>query len=212
MQSSTGMCPRWSIASGISYPISALTSAMYFSRKSSPFFVMWIPVNGWAVLKRSYASPRMARGSIEPWGVENTVFLYSRIFSKKPSGAQSAPSTSARSSMPKSIFRNVYPCAIRSLRALPMSRPPPSLSVSQYMRILSRYFPPSSCHTGTPHALPAMSHRATSMPQTPPACRESPPNCFMRLKIFSTLHGFSPRILLLSIAAYVLLDASRTSP
>ena len=32
MQSSTGICPRWSIASGISYPISARTSAMYFSR------------------------------------------------------------------------------------------------------------------------------------------------------------------------------------
>ena len=30
-----------------------------------------------------------------------------------------------------------------------MSRPPPSLSVSQYMRILSRYFPPSICQTGT---------------------------------------------------------------
>ena len=101
---------------------------------------------------------------------------------------------------------------MRSFRALPISRPPPSLSVSQYMRILSRYLPPRSCHTGTPHALPAMSHRATSIPQTPPAWRESPPNCFILLKIFSTLQGFSPSMRLLSIAAYVLLDASRTSP
>ncbi|OQC19005.1 MAG: hypothetical protein BWX70_03360 [Verrucomicrobia bacterium ADurb.Bin070] len=36
---------------------------------------MWMPVKGWAVLKSSYASPRMARGSIEPCGVLKTVFL-----------------------------------------------------------------------------------------------------------------------------------------
>ena len=36
---------------------------------------------------------------------------------------------------------------------------------------------------------------------TPPAWRESPPNCLMRRKIFSTLQGFSPRMRLLSIAA-----------
>ena len=31
----------------------------------------------------------------------------------------------------------------------------------------SRYFPPRSCQTGTPHALPARSQQATSIPETP---------------------------------------------
>ena len=65
---------------------------------------------------------------------------------------------------------------------------------------------------GTPYALPARSHSAISMPETPPPCRAWKPNCLIFRKILSMLHGFSPRIRLLSISAYVLLAPSRTSP
>ena len=93
-----------------------------------------------------------------------------------------------------------------------MSRPPPSESVSQYTRTRSRNLPPRSCHTGTPQNLPAMSQQASSIAHTPPAWRESPPNWRMRRNTFSTLSGFSPRMRLLSMAAYVRELASRTSP
>jgi hypothetical protein len=73
--------------------------------------------------------------------------------------------------------------------------------VSAYNRTRSRNLPPSICQQGAPQALPARSIIAISMPQTPPPCRECPPNCLIFRKILSTLHGFSPSRRLLSISA-----------
>jgi len=43
----------------------------------------------------------------------------------------------------------------------------------------------------------AKSQQAISIAQTPPAWRESAPNCLILRKILSMLHGFSPRMRLL---------------
>ena len=45
------------------------------------------------------------------------------------------------------------------------------------------------------------SWRNRDMPQTPPPCRECPPNCLILRKILSMLHGFSPSSRLFRISA-----------
>jgi hypothetical protein len=114
-------------------------------------------------------SSRAVAGDSRPWkstATSRSGPIASRTAATRSTAADNSASDSSGRMRPVAfIFTASNPAAIRS-RACSAARSGSSPAIHEYTRTLSRTGPPSRSYTGTPSALPLMSHSAWSIPAT----------------------------------------------